>query len=435
MVRWRRPRAKSLPHSKMMLSRRGLPGVVCRRLSGVSLAEEFPNLPSVVDAKPTALSASAGSLGALKTVSVAGLGPAAHMSVVVNCGARDEVDGESGVAHYLKRLAFKSTVARSDFKLFRDLEALGAIVDVQSGRESLVYSVTCAPENAAAALECLGESVLTPALADWEAKEIKSIVSEDLAALSANPAALLGEAIHEAAFGFNGLGASLFATDGLPSMDAAQSFHARHFVAENMVLAGAGNVDIASIAGETAFGSAASGAAVSRKASVFSAGDVRVRIPGAATTLAALGFGGAKSSGGAMLVFGEMLKAKGVACEVASYSDASLLVVSGGAKSEDTADAMKGMLDAVKKAAGSVSEAEVSAATAKLQVAQAESAATLAGSALPLAQKALFGGAVADVSSVSAKDVKAVADAVAKSTPAVAAVGKASAVPRAVDIM
>uniref|UniRef100_A0A7S1UI62 Peptidase M16 N-terminal domain-containing protein n=1 Tax=Phaeomonas parva TaxID=124430 RepID=A0A7S1UI62_9STRA len=378
------------------------------------------------------MAVAAGDLAGIKCASISGLGPAVKFGVVVGAGSRDELEDENGAAHMLRQLAFRSTSSASELKLFRDLESIGATTETAVTREYMLYSVTCSPEASAEALGLLSEAVMDPALYDYEGKAASGLVTTDLAGLAANKGATLIEAAHEAAYGFSGLGNSLYAADGLPSMDAVRGFYERALVADNMVLVGAGaDMDVVSAAASTHFGGVAAGSKPATAASTFGSGDVRVRVPGAAETLFALSYGLSAAEAPAVKVFAELLNSKlplGMTAAVYGYSDATLLAVSGAAESKLTGEGMEKALSAIKGM--SVDDAGVAAAAAKLAVADAAAKSTLSGAVLPAALSLLHGAPGA----ADAASVKSVASKVSGMVPAVAAVGKASAVPRASEL-
>uniref|UniRef100_A0A7R9UE84 Alpha-MPP n=1 Tax=Pinguiococcus pyrenoidosus TaxID=172671 RepID=A0A7R9UE84_9STRA len=405
-----------------------------RRLSLVALEDDFPAAPAVVATAPKALDTQLGNLNGLPCVSLSGLGPAVRYGIVVAAGSRHEMEGENGAAHVLRKMALLSTAERSDLKLFRDLEALGATTQTAVDREYLMYSITCPPEVQAKALTLLSEAVMAPSLFDYELKKTKPVIEAELGDLAANKESYLLEAAHEASFGFNGLGNSLYATDGIPSADAVRAFYERNLVVENMVLVGAGaEIDAVKTAAATYFGEIASGAKASGEATTFGAGDVRIRVPGAPETLYALSYGFAAAEGPSLEVLAEIFNQQAPPnsqkAVVNTYSDASLLTVMGSSESKLTADAMKAALATLNGL--SISDDALTGAMAKLEVEAAIKSGTMAGAVLPAGLAALFGTPAA----ATAEGVKAVASKIGGMTPAVAAVGKASAVPRASELI
>ena len=71
--------------------------------------------------------------------------PAATVGLYVGTGSKYEAVG--GSAHVLQHMAFKSTHGRSELKMVRDCERLGASVACTASRESIVYQVDTLSES------------------------------------------------------------------------------------------------------------------------------------------------------------------------------------------------------------------------------------------------------------------------------------------------
>lgn len=153
-------------------------------------------------------------------------------------------DSNVGVTHLLEHLGFKSTKTRSHADLVRQIEGIGALTTSSCGREQIIYTIDLLRDNVEKGLELLADSVLNVDVDAEEIEGIKAIMRFQTEDLLENPQALLQEYIHSAAYGADAslgrpLQCPLDKIDAL-TLEKVLAFRAKHFVADNMVLAGSG---------------------------------------------------------------------------------------------------------------------------------------------------------------------------------------------------
>ena len=61
--------------------------------------------------------------------------PVAYCGFVVDCGTRDELEQESGMAHYLEHLLFKGTRHRRAWHILNRMEAVGGDLNAFTNKE------------------------------------------------------------------------------------------------------------------------------------------------------------------------------------------------------------------------------------------------------------------------------------------------------------
>src|SRR5258708_19367174 len=65
----------------------------------------------------------------------------------VRTGARDEVDGESGVTHFLEHMIFKGTERRTSIQVNRDFDRIGAANNAFTAEENPVFHPPPLPKH------------------------------------------------------------------------------------------------------------------------------------------------------------------------------------------------------------------------------------------------------------------------------------------------
>ena len=76
--------------------------------------------------------------------------PYAHsvsVGIWVKAGARDELEGEAGIAYFLEHMAFKGTSKRNAAEIARQIENVGGFMNAYTSREETAYFVSLLPEE------------------------------------------------------------------------------------------------------------------------------------------------------------------------------------------------------------------------------------------------------------------------------------------------
>lgn len=212
----------------------------------LSLEKELPGLPTLKPASQ--LKAPQTEVcelpSGLRVISQETYGQAATLGIFIDAGSRFEDDDSVGVSHVLEHLGFKSTKLRSHAQLVREFEDIGALTTSSCGREQIIYTIDLLRDNVEKGLELLADAILNVNLLPEELEGIKAIMRIQTEDLLENPPAMLQEFIHAAAYGSDSslgrpLQCPLDKIDAL-TVEKVKKFRDKHFVAQKMVLAGAG---------------------------------------------------------------------------------------------------------------------------------------------------------------------------------------------------
>ena len=170
----------------------------------------------------------------------------------VRAGARDEVDHESGLSHFLEHMMFKGTSKRSAADVNRELDELGGQSNAYTSEEQTVYYATVLPKFQDRLLELLTD-MLNPSLNEEDFDTERQVILEEIAKYEDQPPFGAFERIMEVYFGPRELGRRVLGTsESIEAMTAdsmRQYFH-RRYRCENIVLAASGNVDFDGLVGQ-----------------------------------------------------------------------------------------------------------------------------------------------------------------------------------------
>jgi processing peptidase subunit alpha len=139
--------------------------------------------------------------------------PLVNVSVVVDVGSRHEGPHVTGITSFLERMTIKGTSNRSAFRLVRDMSKLGATVSCATSREHLVIQAEGLRNYADELTGTLADLYLHPAFAHRDITTEIAGYKLDNTNRGNMPDILINEAIHQAAYGTDGLGAPLYANN------------------------------------------------------------------------------------------------------------------------------------------------------------------------------------------------------------------------------
>ncbi|ETL32242.1 Mitochondrial-processing peptidase subunit alpha-2 [Phytophthora nicotianae] len=414
-------------------------------MPSVALSEEFPSVPKTQPkaapaAKLTTSTASSGlQLGSDdRAASVATIG------VQLNTGARDESEETAGVSQLFAKMAFRATENRSDLRLYRDIEAIGGVVNAQAGRDFVRYSVSVLPDQLEAAAEILAETTLAPKFALYDVEEQKKVVQAEFEKITENASASLLEGVHAAAFYDDmTLGRSLVAAENLGALSPEDlwAFYNKYVNSSNAALVGAGvaHNTLTDLANEY-FGSFAKGSKATSATAKYVGGETRVKKAGKFTHVAlALPTVGRNSADfGASQVLRALLSVrlnnKKASAFLSSYSDAAVVGLSGYAAPSEAGALVDSFAAELKKAASApATKEELAAAKTTAAFEALEQYSTQAGTLGRVGLIATTGFVSKSpselVEGVTAEKLQELALKALKATPSVAAIGKLSTVP------
>lgn len=168
------------------------------------------------------------------------------IGVVIDSGPRYEVAYPSGIAHFLEKLAFNSTMEYPEKDIIlKELEKHGGICDCQSSRDTFIYAASADSRGLDQVTKVLGEVVMRPQLKIEEVDMARQAVLFELESLHMRPEQepILMDMIHAAAYRDNTLGLpKLCPPTNAPKIDRNMllTYLKHHHTPQRMVVAGVG---------------------------------------------------------------------------------------------------------------------------------------------------------------------------------------------------
>jgi len=396
--------------------------------------------------------------------------PATTLGVYVATGSKYEA--VSGTAHVLQHMAFKSTGGRSQLKMVRDCERLGAALSCTASRESIVYQVDTLKESVPEAVAILAETTVAPKLLPWEIHAQADTIKSEVFDLTSNHQLLLQELIHPAAYGgLSPLGKPLYVKPAaVSSIDDATlgDFVSKEFVPNKMVLAAAGydHDELVSLA-KTYFGGLPASDTPALTGDKYVGGENRVAADEICTHFALafegvgwdskqlvplcvlntmMGGGASFSAGGPgkgmytrlyQNILNRYPTVEAASVFNAFYAGTGLFGVYGAAPAQSMGSLVAALVDEMKKMTGAISAEELARAKNQLTSSLLMNLESRPVLFEDIGRQTLIYGArvppeqlVKDIAAVTADDLKAVATTLLKTPPSVAVYGDTTSVPR-----
>ncbi len=165
------------------------------------------------------------------------------VGVWIGVGTKDEEKGEEGIAHFLEHVLFKGTKRKTGRQIAKLIDALGGNIDAFTEKEMTCFYLRVLPEHLSQGLSLLKELLSEPLLRPKDIEVEKSIILAEIQNLEDTPEELVGETFFEALWDGHPLSRPILGTK-----ESVQKFRRshllrflhRHYVPENIVIAGAG---------------------------------------------------------------------------------------------------------------------------------------------------------------------------------------------------
>ncbi|TCD71183.1 Mitochondrial-processing peptidase subunit alpha [Steccherinum ochraceum] len=165
------------------------------------------------------------------------------LGLYVDAGSRYEDPSNSGVSHFLDRMAFKTTTTRSDLDMSTDMDKLGGQIFCSSSRETIMYQSSHFHRATPLAMSLIADTVSNAAFLPEELLAQRDAARYEIREVEAKPEMILPEVLHEVAFDNKGLGNPLLCPEDridLVDEPAMRGFMKEWYRPERMVIAGAG---------------------------------------------------------------------------------------------------------------------------------------------------------------------------------------------------
>lgn len=170
----------------------------------------------------------------------------AYCGFAVNAGARDELENEQGMAHFVEHLIFKGTQKRKAWHILNRMENVGGDLNAYTNKEETVIYSAFLTEHFGRAFELLVDIVFYSTFPQREVEKEIDVIIDEINSYEDTPSELIFDDFEEILFRGHSLGRTIL---GKPKelstyrSEDASAFTSRFYHPENMVFFVWGNLD------------------------------------------------------------------------------------------------------------------------------------------------------------------------------------------------
>ena len=165
-------------------------------------------------------------------------------------GSRHEGDADAGIAHFTEHMLFKGTTTRSAEAIAQQVDSLGGQLDAFTAKECASYYVKVLDEHLPRAVDLLSDLLLRPAFRAEDIRREAQVILEEIKMVEDTPDDLVHELFTRSFWPGHPLGRPILGTPasvGGITSESLREFFGRSYVAGNLVVAAAGNVEHAAL--------------------------------------------------------------------------------------------------------------------------------------------------------------------------------------------
>lgn len=171
--------------------------------------------------------------------------PIAHCGLYINAGTRDELDSESGLAHFIEHAIFKGTKKRRAYHILNRLDSVGGEIDAFTTKELTCYYASFLTEYYDRAIDLISDISFNSQFPEKELAKEKEVILDEINVYKDSPSDLIYDEFEAQVFAKHALGNPILGTS--QSVKTLQRENILHFIKrlyhpENMVFTSVGNL-------------------------------------------------------------------------------------------------------------------------------------------------------------------------------------------------
>ncbi len=163
----------------------------------------------------------------------------------IGVGSRDESVSESGMCHFIEHMVFKGTTRRRMHHIAQRLENVGGYLNAFTAKEYTCFYARCLDEHLPRALDTVCDLVVNPVFPEKELEREKDVVVEEMKMYEDTPDERVFDLLDRALYTDHSMARPVIGVEDTVrafSRGGLLDFLGRHYTAENIVIAIAGNV-------------------------------------------------------------------------------------------------------------------------------------------------------------------------------------------------
>jgi predicted Zn-dependent peptidase len=168
------------------------------------------------------------------------------LGAYIAAGSRHEAEQENGVSHFLEHMAFKGTERRTAAQIAEEIENVGGHLNAYTAREQTAFYVKVLKEDTPLAADIIGDILTHPTFEPEELERERGVILQEIGQANDTPDDIIFDHFQESAYPAQPLGRPVLGTEArIRDMPRATltNYLRKHYAADNMVIAAAGNLE------------------------------------------------------------------------------------------------------------------------------------------------------------------------------------------------
>ena len=168
----------------------------------------------------------------------------AALGIFVGTGSRHEKARESGAAHFIEHMTFKSTHRRTAEELAQEIDEVGGQVNAYTTKESTCFYARCLDSHLDRVIDLLCDMLFSCAFLEEEVARERGVILEEIGMYQDTPEDLVAERLSAAVYPGSALGRPILGTaKTLEQMDGAwlREYRRTHYRPDRIVVSLAGS--------------------------------------------------------------------------------------------------------------------------------------------------------------------------------------------------
>ncbi len=173
-----------------------------------------------------------------------------HCGVFINAGTRDELEEETGMAHFLEHCIFKGTEKRKSLQILSRIDGVGGEMNAYTTKEETCIYASFLAYHYERCLELFSDILFHSTFPKKEIEKEKDVVIDEINSYKDSPAELIYDEFEELIFENHPLGRKILGEPEIVkkfNTEQVRNFVKRNYIPQNMVISSIGPIKMQKI--------------------------------------------------------------------------------------------------------------------------------------------------------------------------------------------
>ncbi|NLA64289.1 MAG: insulinase family protein [Bacteroidales bacterium] len=176
--------------------------------------------------------------------------PISYCGILINAGTRDELDNESGMAHFTEHMLFKGTQKRRPHHILNRMEDVGGELNAFTSKEETAIYTIFYEEYLERSMELLADIIFNSQFSETQLERERIVILDEINSYLDTPSALIYDDFEQVVFNNHDLGKPILGTpESLNNItsEAMKAYVERQFRPEKMVFFSVGKTPFSKV--------------------------------------------------------------------------------------------------------------------------------------------------------------------------------------------